>query len=164
VVSDCLQPITSCARKKLSSTVTPGGMIQNMSQATLEWSAYFECISSCWHHQAVMSSIQNVMWIIIGYEGKSLTFRLILPEFFCASGAKFNHTMLAVNKRIEQSLRLGVIWPKFFGVIHYSSSLSRIYGLKDDWPDPEAVAEGMRLLLGMSSSLLSCTLQGITQY
>jgi len=55
VVFDCLQPITSRPREKLASTLTPCGMREDMSQATLERSAYFERVSSCWHHQLAMS-------------------------------------------------------------------------------------------------------------
>jgi len=42
VVFDCLQPIASCPREEQASTPTPCGMIENMSHAWLEWSAYFE--------------------------------------------------------------------------------------------------------------------------
>jgi len=49
VVFECLQPITSRPEKKLASTQTPCGMKENMSCATLEKSAYFQGISSCWH-------------------------------------------------------------------------------------------------------------------
>ena len=68
VVFDCLQPITSRPREKLASTPTPCGMIENMSHATLERSANFECVSSCCRHQSVMSGIQNVLLISIGSE------------------------------------------------------------------------------------------------
>jgi len=68
VVLDCLQLITSRPREKLASTPTPCGMIENMSCATLEWSAYFECVSSCWLQQSVMSGIQNVPLNFIGSE------------------------------------------------------------------------------------------------
>jgi len=50
VVFDCLQPITSRPREKLASTPTPCGMVENMSRATLQRSAYFECFSFCWRH------------------------------------------------------------------------------------------------------------------
>ena len=68
VVCDFLQPMTSHRREKLASTPTPCGMRENMSRATLEWSAYFECVSSYCHHQSVISSIENVMLISIGWE------------------------------------------------------------------------------------------------
>jgi len=68
VVFDCLQPITSLPREKLASTPTPCGKIENMSRTTLERSAYFQCVSSCWRHQSVMSGIQNVLLISIGSE------------------------------------------------------------------------------------------------
>jgi len=55
VVLDFLQPIMSCPREKLASTPTACSIIENMLQATLERSVYFECISSCWSHQSVIS-------------------------------------------------------------------------------------------------------------
>jgi len=68
VVCDCLQPITSHPWEKLASTPTPCGMIENMSHATFGRSACYECVSSCWCHQSVMSSIQNVLLISFGLE------------------------------------------------------------------------------------------------
>jgi len=61
VVADCLQPITSRPSEKLASTPTPWGIIEIMSRPTLERSAYLEWVSSCWHHQSVMSGNQNVL-------------------------------------------------------------------------------------------------------
>jgi hypothetical protein len=61
VAFDCFLPITTWQREHLASTPSPYDMIGNMSCATLERSAYFECVSSCWHHQSVMSGIQNVL-------------------------------------------------------------------------------------------------------
>jgi len=66
VVFDCLHPLTSRPKEKLASTPTPCGMIENMSRATLESSAYFDYVSSCWRHQSVVSGIQNVLLISIG--------------------------------------------------------------------------------------------------
>jgi len=43
-------------------------MIENMSRATLERSAYFESVPSCWRNQSVISGIQNVLLISIGSE------------------------------------------------------------------------------------------------
>jgi len=68
VVFHCVHPITSRPRDKLAYTPTPCGMIENMSRATLERSAYFESVSCCWRHQLVMSGIQNVLLISIGSE------------------------------------------------------------------------------------------------
>jgi len=68
VVVDCLQPITSRPGEKLASTPTPCGMIENIFRATLEISAYIECLSTCWRHQSVMSSNQNVLLISIRSE------------------------------------------------------------------------------------------------
>jgi len=65
---DCLQPGTSSPREKLAYTLTPCGMMEYMSQATLERSAYFQCISSCWCQLSVMPSINNVLQISIGSE------------------------------------------------------------------------------------------------
>jgi len=63
VVFDSFHLTTSCAREKLASTLTSCGMINNMSRATFERSAYFECISSCCRHQWVMSGNQNLLLI-----------------------------------------------------------------------------------------------------
>ena len=68
VVFDCLQPITSWPGEKLVSTPPPCGMTENMSCATLERFAYFECISYCWPHQSVRSGYENVLLISIGSE------------------------------------------------------------------------------------------------
>jgi len=68
VVFDCLLPITSRPREILAYTPTPCGMIENMTRATLERSAYFECVFSCWRHQSVMSGIHTVLLISIGSE------------------------------------------------------------------------------------------------
>jgi len=57
VVFNCLQLTTSRPKEKLTSTMSPCCMIQNMSYATLERSAYFEFVSSCCRHQSVMSSL-----------------------------------------------------------------------------------------------------------
>ena len=68
VVLDSLEPILSCPREKLACTPTLCGIIDNMSQATLKGSGHFECISSCWRHQSVISSNQNVLLISQGSE------------------------------------------------------------------------------------------------
>ena len=68
VVFDCLQLITSHPREKLASTPTPCGMIEKMSCAPFERSAYCECVSSCWHLQLVVSCIQSIQLISIGSE------------------------------------------------------------------------------------------------
>jgi len=66
VVFDCLQPITSQPRENLPSTPSPCGMIENISCATLERSAYFECVPSCCPHHSVISGIQNILKIPFG--------------------------------------------------------------------------------------------------
>jgi hypothetical protein len=68
VVFVCLHPITCRPREILASTLTPYGMIEYMSPATLEWSAYFECVFSCWCHPWVISGIQNVLLFPNGLE------------------------------------------------------------------------------------------------
>jgi len=68
VVFDCLHLITSCPREKLASTPTPGGMIENMLRDRFERSAYFECVSSCWRHQLVISGNLNILLFYIGSE------------------------------------------------------------------------------------------------
>jgi len=66
VVLNCLQLRISHPREKLASTLIPCDMMENVSLATLERSAYFECICPCWHHQSVISSFQNVLLNYIG--------------------------------------------------------------------------------------------------
>jgi len=68
VVFDCLHPITSRPREKLASTQTPWGMMENISRATLDRLAYFECVSLCCRHQSVISGNQYVLLISIGSE------------------------------------------------------------------------------------------------
>jgi len=68
VVFDCLQPIASHPRAELACSPTAWGMIETMSCAAFETSAYSECVSSCWRHQSVMSGIHNVLLIPIGSE------------------------------------------------------------------------------------------------
>jgi len=68
LIVDCLQPITSRPGEKLASTLTPCGIIQNMSSATLERLAYFERVSSRCCHQAVISANQTVLLISMGSE------------------------------------------------------------------------------------------------
>jgi hypothetical protein len=66
VVFYWLPPITSGPREKLASTPTPRGVIGNISRATLERLAFFDCVSSWWCHQSVMFRIYNVLLISIG--------------------------------------------------------------------------------------------------
>jgi len=61
VVLDCLQPISSLPREELDSTPRGCGIMGYMSRATFEWSAYFECISTCCHHQGLIYSNRNVL-------------------------------------------------------------------------------------------------------
>jgi len=68
VVFVCLLPITSHPRENLGSTPTQFYMIEIMSCATLERSADFECIFSCWCHQSVISGIQYVLLLCVGSE------------------------------------------------------------------------------------------------
>ena len=68
VVFDYLHPITSRPREQLASTPAPRHMIENISRPTLERSVYFECTSSCFRHQSVISGNQNVLLISIGLE------------------------------------------------------------------------------------------------
>jgi len=68
VVFEWLQLITSQPREKLVSTPTPCGMIETMSGATIEPSAYLVCVSSCWCHGVGYARNQNVLLISIGSE------------------------------------------------------------------------------------------------
>jgi len=61
VVIDCLQPIMSHPKEKLASTPTQCGIIGNILHTTLETSVYVECVSWCWCHQSVLSSIQTAL-------------------------------------------------------------------------------------------------------
>jgi len=63
VLLDCLSLKRSCQREKPASTLTPPGMIENISCTTLDRLAYFECMSSCPCHQSVISGIQTVLLI-----------------------------------------------------------------------------------------------------
>jgi len=65
VVFDYLHPITSRPRENLTSTSTLWGMIEIMSRITLEISANFECVSSSFRHQSVISGAHNVLLISI---------------------------------------------------------------------------------------------------
>ena len=58
----------------------------------------------------------------------------------------------------------GVVSATLFGVKYSSSTLDKSYGSNNDGWDPEPVAEGMRLLLGKISSLVTDTLQCLAQY
>jgi len=58
VVFECLQPITSRPREDLASTLTPCGMLENMSHATMERLQYFECNCPCCRPQSVISGIK----------------------------------------------------------------------------------------------------------
>jgi hypothetical protein len=63
VVVDCINGITSCQREKLGSNPTACGRIDNMLRATFERLVYFECVSSCWCHQSVISGCENELLI-----------------------------------------------------------------------------------------------------
>jgi len=93
VVFDCLQPITSRLRRKLASTPTPCGMIENMSCATLERSADFECVSSCSGHQLAISSIRNVWLISIWSEWQSLRFGEFAPSSLVPQTGRSNSAL-----------------------------------------------------------------------
>jgi len=147
VVFDSLQPITSCPRESLVSTWTWWGMIETMSHATFEWSAYFDCIFSCCRHLSVLSSTQHVLLISDGWEWYSLRFGLPSPQIFGGSGAKFKNSLQTVNKGAGQSLGPGVISATFIGIKYSSSSLNKSYGSNEDWPDSEVVVEGNRMWL-----------------
>jgi hypothetical protein len=64
---------------------------------------------------------------------------------------------VAVNKRAAQLHHPAVNSATLYGIKYSSSSLDKSYGSKDDRPDPEAVAEGTRLLLIMFSGSLTGT-------
>jgi len=68
VVFDCLLPTTSRSREKLPSTPITSGMMDNMSRATFERSAYVARVSECYGNHSSISGIQNVLPISIGLE------------------------------------------------------------------------------------------------
>jgi len=164
LVFHCLEPISSRPREKLVSTATPCGMIQNMSHSTLERSAYYTCISTCWCHEPVISGIHNVLLIAVGLEWYSSRSGLICPKYFFDSGCEIKWSLAAVNKRASWSLCPGVISAACLGVKYSSSSWEKSYGSKDDWLDREAVAEGTRLLLCMLMGLMKGKCLSLAQY
>jgi len=149
VIIECLQLIMSCPREKLASTPTPCGMIHSMPRATFEWWAYCEWVSSGWRHQSVISGIQNLLLISNGSEWYSFRFGLPWPKFIGDSGAEFKWSLVAVNKRAARTLHPGVVSARFSSIRYSSASLDQPYGSKDNWPDPEDIAEGKRIWLGI---------------
>lgn len=164
VVVDCLQLIASHSKEKMASTLTAYGVIENMSHATIERSAYCECIHTCWRHQLVMSGIRNVLLICIWLEWLSLRFGLICLPFIGPAGGEIEWSLVVVNKRTGRSLRLGIVSANLLGVKNSLSSLDKSYGMKEDWLDPEAFAEGKRLLLGMLLGFIIGTCRCLLQY
>src|SRR5882757_5397582 len=130
-------------------------MIENRSWATLERLVNFECLSSCWRHQSVISGIQYVLLISIGSEWQSLRLGSICPQVFDASGSEFKYSQAAVKQRAAQSLCPGVISATLLRVKYSSSSQDKSYGFKDDCQDPEVVAERRRLQFSKLSRLLT---------
>jgi len=153
VVFDRLQLKTTHPWEYLASTPTQCGMIENMSHATWDKSVYFECVSSCWHHQAGITGIQNVLLITIRPEWESLIFGSTRPQFFGDSGGEFKWSNMEVHKCVAGSLRLGLVSATSVGIKYSASLVDESYGSNDDWPDTEAVAGG--------KSLLHCTPPGI---
>jgi len=164
VVFDYPQPISSRPREQLASTPTQSGMIETMSRAALERSAYLECVSSGWHHQLVMSGNQNVLLISIGSEWEYLRFGLIRHQFFGVSGYKVKEILAAVNKRAAWSLRPGVVSATFLGVMYSSSSQHKSYASMDHWQDPKTVSDRIELLLGKVLCLFTGTRRCMAQY
>ena len=129
-VFDCLQPITSRPKETLASMPTPCGMIEKMLHATLKRLVYFECISSYWLHQSVISGNQNVLLTSIGLEWQSLRFGLICPQMIGASGGELKYSLAAVNRRAEWSLCPGVVSATLWGVKYSWSSLDLFIWIK----------------------------------
>jgi len=63
-----------------------------------------------------------------------------------------------------QSLRPGVVSATHLGFKYSPSSLDKLYGSYDDWPDPEPIVEEKRLLLGMLSGWIMTKCQCLAQY
>lgn len=68
VVFDCLLPITSRPSENLAYTLTPCGMIENISHPTVKRLCCLESVCSCWRPQSVRPNMQNVMLNPIGLE------------------------------------------------------------------------------------------------
>jgi len=66
VVFDWVHSIMFCRRERLASTPTPCGIINNMLCATLERSAYVECVSAYSCNQSVISGSENVLGVSMG--------------------------------------------------------------------------------------------------
>jgi len=66
VVFHCLQPLMPHTREKLACTLTPCGMIENISRAPVERSAFFARILFCWCYWSVISGTKNLVLISIG--------------------------------------------------------------------------------------------------
>jgi len=81
------------------------------------------------------------------------------PQFFGTFGGKLKQSLAAVNKRGAQLLHLGVVSATLFSVRYSSLWLDISSASKDTLKDPEAIAEGMSLLLGELSCLLTSTLR-----
>jgi len=103
-------------------------MIENMSRATFERSAYFEWVSSCRRHHPVMSGIQNVLVISIGSEWKSLRFGLIWTQFFGDASSEYKSSLAAVKQCAARSLHPGVVLATLVGFKYFSSSLDKSSG------------------------------------
>jgi len=125
VVLDSPQPITSPRRDILASTWTPCGMIENMLHAALKISAYCRCVASCWHHQSVISGIQNVLLISTWLEWYSFRIGFTCPQFCCNPRGEFELSLMAVNKCAAQLLCPSIISATLFGIKYSSSLLDR---------------------------------------
>lgn len=126
-VCDCLQPITSCPRNELPTTLKVCSIIGITSCATLQRSAYFECISTSCRYQSVISRIRNVLLSIVGPEWKSLWFGLICTLFCGNSCSEFKLSHMAVSNGARRTLPLGVVLGTSLGRLYSSSSLDKIY-------------------------------------
>ena len=148
-VINCLQLIMSHPRYILDSTPTPCGMIETTSRATLGRSIYFDCVSSFWCHQSVISGIQHALVIAIGWEWTWFWFWLTWPQCFCNSCGKVKLSIGAVSTHTARVHSPGVISVTCLGITYSSFLLDNSYRSVEHWPDAEAAEDRKRLSLGL---------------
>jgi len=129
VVYYCLHLIMSCQREQLASTTTRCGTIDNSSHATMERYAYFNCDSTCWCYQLVISGIQNAVVISMGSEWESLRCWSAFNQGFGNSGGESEWRIVTFNMCAIGLVHLGVASASFLGIKYTSPSLDQLY----DW-------------------------------
>ena len=95
-----------------------------------------------------MSGIQNVLLISIVSEWWSFRSGLTFPWLFHGSDAEFKQSLAAIDKCAARLLCQGVISATLLDIKYTSSWMEQSYASKEDWPDPEAITERIKKLLG----------------